>query len=968
MSSSSGEAGIGKTTLVNNLIANARDEGCLVLTGGCYDLTTTPPYGPWSEALRRYQPEHAQPPVPAWIGDPDAMGEVGSQAALFEEARRFFTGIAERQPLVLVLEDLHWSDSASLEALRFLARTLRETPILLAGTYREEDVTRRHELYQLLPSLVRESQVRRIHLNRLDRADIRELVANRYDLEEVDVERLVEHVTERSEGNPFFATEILHGLEDEQVLRLSDERWSVGDLEGIPIPLLLRQVLDQRLATLSPETLSALQIAAIVGQIVPLDLWQQVTGLDDVEYEQVIAETLHARVLEGARSSDVLQFRHALLREALYESLILNRRRSWHRVIGETLSEIPNVEPEAVAYHFQESGDPRAARWLIRAALRAQESYALRIAAGHYEAALALLEAVSDLAQARGWLLYTVGYVVRFFDFERSVTYFEDALTIGRQTGDPFLEAYIQSQLGIDAANRGEYRRGLDILGQSHEVFQTVTAQQLQAAREAIASIFPADIFSNPRWLSGAALARIGALPGVFGAQSYAQQLAGVGRFREALDIGEPYVEQVAHATDDELVILDSCRDTYFGLFHSCTALGQPERAMHWWQLANAAYRAVNHQILLAGTYHYRVLFLLTYEPENIDERRRASEAALVTRTTYSKALGIDPGRAMTTLPLHLLEGCWDSARKLMQQRQKPRWDLEWRLWLQLTALLSHEGEDPTIAWDDVQQRFPNLRPDEPGNANYEWSIAALQAAASLSLDAGDLKNAWMWIEGLEGWLDWSEAVVGRSKASLLRTRYYRIAGDSGEARHHAEAALEHASNPRQPLALIAAHRLFGELDTEAGRCDEAAEHLDAALELAERCQAPYEIALTQLAQAELAVALRDRKRATHLLDQATETFEQLGANRSLKRARRLAPAAARRRNDYPAGLTPREAEVLSLIASGKSNREMADELYVSIRTVERHVSNIYRKINARNRTDATRYALQHNIIELTNT
>ena len=355
----SGEAGIGKTTLVDDLIQEARQRDCLVLTGGCYDLTTTPPYGPWAEALRRYTPQDDQPAVPSWFGDSDAMGQIGSQTALFEEARRFFASIAETQPLVVVLEDLHWADSASLEALRYLARSLEEVAFLLIATYRDDELTRRHELYQLLPLLVRESQAHRLHLHHLDRDDIREMVLSRYDLEDSDRERLVEHVAERSEGNPFFAEEILQGLEDERELQQSNGVWSLGDLERVQVPLLLRQVLDQRLSNLTPETLAALQVAAVIGQIVPVDLWQEVAGMDEDAFDRVMAEALETRMLGEAASLDALEFRHALLREALYESLIVNRRRSWHRTIGGVLSEIPNTDPDTVARHFQESGDPR---------------------------------------------------------------------------------------------------------------------------------------------------------------------------------------------------------------------------------------------------------------------------------------------------------------------------------------------------------------------------------------------------------------------------------------------------------------------------------------------------------------------------------------------------------------------------------------------------------------------------------
>ncbi len=261
------------------------------------------------------------------------MGQVGSQTALFEEARRFFASIAETQPLVVVLEDLHWSDSASLEALRYLARSLEEAAFLLIATYRDDELTRRHELYQLLPLLVRESQPHRLHLHQLDRDDIRKMVLSRYDLEDSDRERLVEHVAERSEGNPFFAEEILQGLEDERELQRSNGVWALGELERVQVPLLLRQVLDQRLSNLTPETLAALQVAAVIGQIVPVDLWQEVAGLDEDAFDRVMAEALETRMLGEAASPDALEFRHALLREALYESLILNRRRSWHRTL-----------------------------------------------------------------------------------------------------------------------------------------------------------------------------------------------------------------------------------------------------------------------------------------------------------------------------------------------------------------------------------------------------------------------------------------------------------------------------------------------------------------------------------------------------------------------------------------------------------------------------------------------------------
>ena len=117
----SGEAGIGKTTLVEWLAREAEAEGCLILKGGCYDLTTTPPYGPWIELLRGYSPSGDLPMVPTFFSDPDALEALGSQEALVDEAYRFFASISDQQPLLLILEDLHWSDEVSVGLLRSFA-------------------------------------------------------------------------------------------------------------------------------------------------------------------------------------------------------------------------------------------------------------------------------------------------------------------------------------------------------------------------------------------------------------------------------------------------------------------------------------------------------------------------------------------------------------------------------------------------------------------------------------------------------------------------------------------------------------------------------------------------------------------------------------------------------------------------------------------------------------------------------
>ena len=209
-----GEAGIGKTTLTSAIAAEAEDRGALVLLGGCYDLTTTPPYGPWVEITRGYLDDEELPAIPEQLREGTGMEGIGSQAALFDLFAGFLSDVAADRPLVLLLEDLHWADTASLDLLRYLGRVLAEQRILVLGTYRDDELTRRHELYQLLPVLTREAQAPRILLRRLDEEAISTLLATRYQLPATDRDRLAAHLLNLSEGNPFFAGEMLRSLGD----------------------------------------------------------------------------------------------------------------------------------------------------------------------------------------------------------------------------------------------------------------------------------------------------------------------------------------------------------------------------------------------------------------------------------------------------------------------------------------------------------------------------------------------------------------------------------------------------------------------------------------------------------------------------------------------------------------------------------------------------------------------------------
>jgi ATP/maltotriose-dependent transcriptional regulator MalT len=278
--------------------------------------------------------------------------------------------------------------------------------------------------------------------------------------------------------------------------------------------------------------------------------------------------------------------------------------------------------------------------------------------------------------------------------------------------------------------------------------------------------------------------------------------------------------------------------------------------------------------------------------------------------------------------------------------------------------LARHRG-DPDAAWARVRALHPAGPDSAPGDCHFLPGLDLLALAAALALDAGDLTTAGRWIAAHGRWLDWSGAVLWRAEHELLRARHARLSADQAAARAHAEAALARATAPRQPLALLAAQRLLGELATDDGRLAEARAHLDAALALADACAAPYERALTLLALAGQHAAAGETASAEARLDTARAICLPLGAAPTLARIAAVAAALAAQAppgSRAPGGLSRREAEVLRLLAVGRSNGQIAAALFLSPRTVQRHVANLYLKIGAHDRAAATAYARRHRL------
>jgi DNA-binding CsgD family transcriptional regulator len=282
-------------------------------------------------------------------------------------------------------------------------------------------------------------------------------------------------------------------------------------------------------------------------------------------------------------------------------------------------------------------------------------------------------------------------------------------------------------------------------------------------------------------------------------------------------------------------------------------------------------------------------------------------------------------------------------------------------VWLLAATAGRYQGETAT-AWTAIERYLPAGPATAPGSHNLLAALECQQLAAALALDAADLPAAHAWLDAHDRWLAWSGAVLGQAERHLGWAAYHRAAGDLALAHEHAARALAHASKPRQPLALLAAHRWCGELATAAGQYAEATAYLTDALALADACAAPYERALTLLALVELALATGERAKAAAVLAEARTLLLPLEARPALARAdalvTRLTPAKPAQQ--YPAGLSAREVEVLRLVAQGLTNAQIAARLFLSPRTVDQHLRAIFNKLGVGNRAAAARWAVEH--------
>ncbi len=737
----SGEAGIGKTTLVDWLADEATDQGGLVLRGGCYDLTATPPYGPWAEALASYSPQDSLPPLPPFVNDLAAFSALGSQERLFATTREFLFEVATGQPLLICLEDLHWADRASLDFLRVMGRGTANHRITIVATYRSDELNRQHLLYPVLPILIRESRAERIELRPLDDDATRKLIRHTHVLSESDERRLETYLREHAEGNAFYSLELLRSLEDAGVLARVSEAWTLGDLTNVRLPMLLQQVIESRLARLGDETRSLLQVAAIIGQDLSVDLWQRVSDADDDALAVAIEQGKAAQILTEAGPDGHYRFRHALVREALYREVLLIRRRGWHRRVAEALLDLQDPDPDLVAYHFHQAGEMRATQWLIRAGERAQWTYALLSAADRFEEAVRQMEAHDSDVGERGWLLLRVGWLRRMSQPRLAITSIEKALRLSHLADDLTLSAYATFSLGLFRRVGGEPHKGLATLEEGVAAVDRLSSGERVRLCERLASWGLDE--TDPRG-------------------TLAVNLCSAGRYKEARHLADAVVSGISPLLRSPKVGGSGYADAFSAVAIVHAALGEPDDASKAFSRADHIFHAIGDDFQ-SGLNAASMLFtvVLPYHADQIAERSRLASLADEALRRTSGVRDEDPRIAY--LPLLELEGKWRELRQLVAA-----YDAGWDNVGWIVAPIAREQGDTDLAWKLVRQLMPEGPSTEPGSIGYVAALSYQRLATALSLDVGDLQSAQTWLDSHDRWLDWSGTVLGRGHRDNL--------------------------------------------------------------------------------------------------------------------------------------------------------------------------------------------------------
>ena len=456
-----GEAGIGKTRLVRELGAYARSRGVQVLYGRCpalFRMDGVPPYILWKEVIKDYLEACTPEQLHRVVGEYPAevaklVPELGrklkvisqsfplspeqEQNRLFEAVSQLIGNVSTEAPLLVILDDLQWTDPSSLLLLHYLAHGVQKTSLLLLGAYRSTDVDSKHPLTSILTELKRERLPQVVSLKRMSLEDISEMIRQILEQDDVPTE-FCGLVYNKTRGNPFFAEEVIESLKEEGVIYREKSRWKIRDVSKIEFPETVRNVVEARICRLDDDCKSALAMASFIGNDFGFKALQEVTGSEESKLLELMDKLFKTGLIKEQviRGEGVCSFADVLVRDVLYEEVSPLRRVKLHGIVGHALEKIYagtiDEHLAELASHFLESGDKeRALDYFLKAGEKAEKIYANAEAASYFQSALRLLEEKKRETQEKGHVLERLGDIKKLVgEYDACLKYWNEALLL----------------------------------------------------------------------------------------------------------------------------------------------------------------------------------------------------------------------------------------------------------------------------------------------------------------------------------------------------------------------------------------------------------------------------------------------------------------------------------------------------------------------------------------------------------
>jgi DNA-binding CsgD family transcriptional regulator/tetratricopeptide (TPR) repeat protein len=937
-----GEPGIGKTVLLQALSSSAVSTERIILRGSTWDAVGRIPYLPFLEAFGQYLRSIPLELLHTQVGQsasilaslfPEIALRIGPQPAtyvlpadqthlrLFDAIGELFIQIAAPHGMLLLLDDLHAADSASLDLLAHLIRQLRshQTRILIAAAYRPGEIAYPEQFERSLVEINRWRCLIRLEIGSLSAAAIGSLASTLLDAPLAVRDQ--EFLATLAEGNPFFAEELISNWRDTHQLVVHEHSWKLRKQDHTDIPTAIDLAVRQRLNRLQPEVLYLLACAALLGQHFEASALATITVQDLALVKDQLQIARKSQIIR-LNQQGTWQFSSSIARHMLEQALSVVERQQLHLRAGQLLETQPHANDAQklaiLAFHFAQSSDTkRAIPYALQSAALALELSAITLAAEQYQTACSLLDGddprygqtILDLAQAQIMLGAEADAIQLLIKAQRWCIQHEQpalAAQSAHRRGQALarLERHTEARMAFAEALAliGEQLNPLvaHILIDSSSLLTLSLHQYEDGFASSARALELANRLEDERLIAAAS-------------RCYGTLLGRTNHLERSVVLLEQALKH-AIAADDPVEAAECCAslamiNTWRGKLQR--AIEDTERRVVYARRCYDPFQ-LRHTAMMLTVFH-------SMQGHLVEADRYLTEAA-----EQIEQLASPEPQAFLTF---------------------------------VRGMLAHIQGEQALAETLLADAIAQFRQIGPGAL--VWYLGSLGLVQSVQ---GATARAGVTVSELEQLLTMLPA---DSMATAEPLAYLTMIALQLDDRPRLARYATQLAPFRGQYHDFLVDRLLGEIALRDADLVAAEALLAIAADIAIREHIPIELAYTRIAQAQLEQRLgrSSQGKITQLITEACTIFESLG---NVARAQSLRqqfgshrPAA---KKGLPAGLSTREAEVLRLVAQGKSNREIAHALVLSEKTVANHIANIFAKTGAENRSAATAFAIRQGL------